>query len=547
MARKKRTTSRLLSLETLQAISTMVAEKRSVGAVLDSIVGLLVDELDLALARIWLAKPGDICTVCPLREECSDRTRCLHLVASAHQQRNADSGDEWHRRDGFYRRLPLGVRRIGRIGKSGESLHLSDTVDDQEWLARNDWLRNEGVRSFVGHPLVFDDENLGALAVFSHAALNDQAFIWLRAFADHAAVAIANARAFEEIEELKQRIELENAYLRDAVASEGSFGDVVGQSPQINTVLEQTQLVAPTDAAVLLLGESGTGKELIAREVHRLSKRNDGALIRVNCAAIPRELYESEFFGHKKGAFSGAISDRAGRFEAADNGTLLLDEVGEIPLDLQSKLLRVLQEGTFERVGEERARHADVRIIAATNRNLEAEVHAGNFRQDLYFRLNVFPINIPPLRERTDDIPVLADHLLGVICRKLNRPVPRLTEANVNALQSYDWPGNVRELQNVLERAVIVERGKTLAFDLPMTTRTIEAAVDPVRATDPSALRIMTERELRQLERENLLVALKRTDWKLYGPDGTAALLGVNPTTLASRLKKFGLHRRPKS
>ncbi len=523
----------------------MVAQKRSVGAVLNSIVGHLVEQLDLALARVWLVRPGDICTVCPMREECPNRAKCLHLVASAHQQREPDSGDEWHRSDGFYRRLPLGVRRIGRIGKSGESLHLSDTVEDEEWVARNNWLRKEGVRSFVGHPLVFDGENLGVLAVFSRAALNDQEFTWLRAFADHAAVAIANARAFEEIEELRHRIELENAYLRDAVASEGSFGDVVGQSPQIKAILEQAQLVAPTDAAVLLLGESGTGKELIAREIHRLSKRNDGPLIRVNCAAIPRDLYESEFFGHTKGAFSGAISDRAGRFEAADGGTLLLDEVGEIPLDLQSKLLRVLQEGTFERVGDERPRHADVRIIAATNRNLEAEVHAGNFRQDLYFRLNVFPINIPPLRERTDDIPVLADHLLGAICRKLKRPVPRLTEANVNSLQSYGWPGNVREMQNVIERAVIVDHGNTLSFDLPMSARNTEAMVESNQATGPPPKQIMTDLQLRQLERENLLVALQHTQWKLYGPDGAAALLGVNPTTLASRLKKFGLQRHP--
>lgn len=521
----------------------MVAQKRSIDAVLETIVASLVEQLDVALARVWLVRPGDICTVCRMREECPDRVRCLHLAATAHHQRDLNSGDEWHRKDGFYRRFPLGIRRIGWIAKQGESLHLSDTADDKAWFARSDWLRKEGVRSFAGHPLIFDDEILGVLAVFSRSMLDDREFAWLRAFADHAAVAIANAGAFEKIGELKHRLELENEYLRDAVENEGAFGDIVGESAQIKVVQEQVQLVAPTDAAVLILGESGTGKELIAREVHRLSKRKDGPLIRVNCAAIPRELYESEFFGHAKGAFSGAIRDRAGRFEAADSGTLFLDEIGEIPLDLQSKLLRVLQEGTFERVGEHQTRQAEVRIIAATNRNLEAEVNAGNFRQDLYYRLNVFPIRVPPLRERKDDIPLLADHLVGLICRKLNRPRPRLTKANMNMLQAHDWSGNVRELQNVIERAVIVGQGDRLSFDLPddseVTGRT-DAHDDTVGSR---ASRVLTDSELRQLEKDNLLAALTQTGWKIYGEDGTAALLGVNPTTLASRLKKLGLKR----
>ena len=534
-------TSQPLDLETLNAIATMVAQKRSVDAVLGTIVESLVEQLDVALSRVWLVRPGDICTVCRMRDECPDRSRCLHLVATAHQQRNPDSGDEWHRKDGFYRRFPLGIRRIGWIAKEGQSLHLSDTAEDDEWFARSDWLHKEGVRSFAGHPLVFDDEILGVLAVFSRCPLNEREFAWLRGFADHAAVAISNARAFEEIQELRRQLELENAYLRDAVDNEGTFGDVVGQSAQIKIIQDQVQLVAPTDAAVLILGESGTGKELIAREVHRLSTRKDGPLIRVNCAAIPRELYESEFFGHAKGAFSGAIRDRPGRFEAANNGTLFLDEIGEIPLDLQSKLLRVLQEGTFERVGEHQVRRVDVRIIAATNRNLEAEVSAGNFRQDLYYRLNVFPIRVPSLRERVDDIPLLAEHLVELICRKLNRPLPRLTTANVNTLQAYEWPGNVRELQNVIERAVIVGKGDKLSFDLPNAIMNATAAED--NPPENRVPRILTDGELRQLEKDNLAAALAQTDGKIYGPDGAASLLGLNPTTLASRLKKLGFKR----
>ena len=246
-----------------------------------------------------------------------------------------------------------------------------------------------------------------------------------------------------------------------------AFGDLVGQSPALRNVVRQIDLVAPTEATALILGESGTGKELVAREIHKRSVRHAQPLIRVNCASIPKELYESEFFGHVKGAFTGAVKDRAGRFEAADGGTLLLDEVGEIPLDLQSKFLRVLQEQQYERVGDERTRNVDVRVIAATNRDLKKEVEAGRFRQDLYYRLNVFPLEIAPLRERKEDIPLLAEHLLELASKKLNCPKPRLTKALVAKLQRYDWPGNIRELQNVIERSLIISGSQGLQFDLP--------------------------------------------------------------------------------
>jgi transcriptional regulator with GAF, ATPase, and Fis domain len=250
---------------------------------------------------------------------------------------------------------------------------------------------------------------LGVLAVFARGAVGTECMDWLRTIADHAAAAIATARAFERIEELKRRLELENEYLREEVTRAGAFGELVGQGPALEAVARQIDLVAPTDAAVLVLGESGTGKELVAREVHRRSKRAGRPLIKVNCAAVPRELYESEFFGHARGSFTGALRDRAGRFELADGGTLFLDEVGEIPLELQAKLLRVLQEGELERVGEERTRRVDVRLVAATNRDLRAEAEAGRFRQDLYYRLSVFPVELPPLRKRVEDIPLLAD------------------------------------------------------------------------------------------------------------------------------------------
>ena len=255
--------------------------------------------------------------------------------------------------------------------------------------------------------------------------------------------------------------------------------EIVGASSAYRTLLKLIEMVAPTDSTVLIQGETGTGKELIAREIHKISRRKDQPLVRVNCASIPKELYESEFFGHVRGAFTGAIKDRVGRFEAAHGGTLFLDEIGEIPIDLQSKLLRALQEKQYERVGDERTKRADVRIIAATNRNLKEEVEAGRFREDLYYRLNVFPVQAAPLRERREDIPLLAKYFVEMLAKELNCPKPRLTEAGVARLQNYDWPGNIRELRNVIERAIIVARGKALEFDLP--TVDIAPAFSPPR------------------------------------------------------------------
>ena len=349
-------------------------------------------------------------------------------------------------------------------------------------------------------------------------------------------------RAFEEIQRLKAQVEQQNAYLREEVVEAKAFGDLVGQSAALSQVVSQIDLVAPTDASVLLLGETGTGKDLVAHEIHRRSRRCDKPLIRVNCASIPRELYESEFFGHVKGAFTGAIKDRAGRFETAEGGTLFLDEIAEVPLELQSKLLRVLQERRYERVGEDRTRHADVRIIAATNRDLKKEAEEARFRQDLYYRLSVFPVLIAPLRDRREDVPLLAQHFVQQSVGKLRCPEPRLTHAGVLRLQSYDWPGNVRELQNVIERAVILARGGALEFDLPI--RKVPPATEsrPAHAKD-HAPEVLTESESRQRERQNLLTALEKTHWKIKGAGGAAELLGVKAGTLRSRMKAMGLKR----
>jgi len=352
------------------------------------------------------------------------------------------------------------------------------------------------------------------------------------------------AHAYHEIDRLRQQLELENEYLQEEVLELQTFGSIVGQSHALNNILRQVEMVAPTVANVLITGESGTGKELIANEIHKRSKRSQRPMIRVNCASIPRELYESEFFGHVKGAFTGAVKDRAGRFELANEGTLFLDEVGEIPLDLQSKLLRVLQEGTFERVGDEKTFNVDVRVIAATNRNLGKEVENGRFREDLYYRLNVFPIEIPSLRKRKDDIPILANHFLNLALRKFNFPGIKLTKGNLINLKNYDWPGNARELQNVIERAVIISKSGKLIFDLPQGN-TVQGSSSSSTKADKTKEndKVLTFDEIKQLERENIQKALEKTNWKIFGEDGAAELLGTRPTTLTSRIQRMGLRK----
>ena len=303
--------------------------------------------------------------------------------------------------------------------------------------------------------------------------------------------------AHDEVDQLRKKLELENAYLQEQIRIDGNHHGIIGESAAIQQTLRQVDLVAPTDASVLITGESGTAKRLVARAIHDASKRGNRPLIRVNCAAIPADLFESEFFGHARGAFPGALRDRIGRFELADGGTLFLDEIGEIPLELQGKLLRVLQEGQFERVGEERTRNTDVRVIAATNRDLKAQVRRGRFREDLYFRLNVFPIDLVPLRERADDIPLLAVHLLKETTRKLNAGNLQLTEGDARRLAQYSWPGNVRELQNVIERAAILARNGRVRIDLPDVPTGLQSG----RRASASKQSILTEDDRRERDR----------------------------------------------
>lgn len=321
--------------------------------------------------------------------------------------------------------------------------------------------------------------------------------------------------------------------------------EIIGRSTVWRQIMTQIDVVAPTDATVLILGETGTGKELIARELHRRGRRKDKPLVRVSCACIPKELYESEFFGHARGAFTSAARDRMGRFEAAAGGTLFLDEIGEIPLPLQSKLLCVLQEKSYERVGETTSRTADVRIVAATNRDLKQEVAADRFREDLYYRLNVVPIKVEPLRDRKEDIPLLASHFIEIAVKELGCPRPSLTQAGIETLLHYDWPGNIRELCNVIQRAAIFAQGGALEFDLPIHNAPAASTSPRSKSGDGGNAEYLTEAEVRRRERENLFIVLQKTGWRIKGVDGAAELLGIKPTTLISRIEKLGLRRPP--
>ncbi len=527
--------------DSMKALLLEIAEERSTERLVSRIVRRLAERPHVALARIWLVGPGDRCGRCPMGPECPDRERCLHLAASAGNSLETGSGDG-AATDGRFSRIPIGVHKVGEIASACQGSTVVDLEDDGQWVRLQEWLEAEGIVGFAGEPLCHRGEVLGVLAIFTRIPPGDEDVFWLQMTAKQAAISMVNARAFDEIAAMKERIELENTYLKEELDEAQAFGEIIGQGPAFHHLLRQIELVAPTDASVLILGESGTGKELAAREIHRRSRRKNRPLIKVNCASIPRELYESEFFGHSRGAFTGATKDRAGRFEAADGGTLFLDEVGEIPHELQSKLLRVLQEGQFERIGEAATRQVDVRIIAATNRDLKVEVDAHRFRQDLFYRLNVFPIELEPLARHKEDIPLLATHFLRQSASRLNCPTARLTQANLLALQRYHWPGNVRELKNIIERAVILSRCGPLRFEFPESDAGAALQTAPPPPPGPGE-RILTEPELRTLERNNLAAALKKTDWKIYGKDGAAALLRLKPTTLSARMRRFGLKR----
>jgi PAS domain S-box-containing protein len=389
---------------------------------------------------------------------------------------------------------------------------------------------------YTSTPILEDGEITGAVVVF-------------RDISERKEIERQREEAWQEIIRLKEQLEQERDYLRDEINVNANFGEIIGESQALKRTLTQIEAVAGTSASVLVNGESGVGKEMIARAIHIHSPRVDAPMVKVNCASIPSELFESEFFGHVRGAFTGAHKDRVGRMQLANGGTLFLDEIGEIPLEQQGKLLRALQENEFERVGDEKTIHVDVRVVAATNRDLKAEVEAGNFRQDLYYRLSVFPIEVPALRHRIEDIAPLAQHFLRLSCSELGRNPLRLTQEHVNCLSRHDWPGNIRELKNVIERAFILSTGSKFRLYLAMPeyehgvplARSMQSTpVTGERATHGAWL---TDAEVREQERTNMLAVLDATSWRISGTGGASELLQVKPSTLAYRMKMFGLEK----
>jgi formate hydrogenlyase transcriptional activator len=403
----------------------------------------------------------------------------------------------------------------------------------------------EGLKSVCCLPLSSRNRAIGVLVL---GRLRDDAFregdiIFLSQVANQIALAVENALAYREIRELKDQLSKEKLYLEDEIRTEMNFAQIIGNSASLRRVLKHVETVAPTDSTVLIYGETGTGKELIARGVHDLGPRRSKPFVKLNCAAIPTGLLESELFGHEKGAFTGAIAQRIGRFEVADGGTIFLDEIGEIPFELQTKLLRVLQEREFERLGSSRTLRTDARLIAATNRDLEAMVAEQKFRSDLFFRLNVFPVHVPPLRERQGDIPLLVRHFTQQFSRRMKKVIETIPSATMDALSRYHWPGNIRELQNVIERAVIISAGPVLSVDVPdlkfpKVNHSEERAVAPNSRTNGALHHLLEE-----TERQQILQTLKQCNWVVAGPHGAAARLGMNRSTLQVRIRKLGISR----
>jgi formate hydrogenlyase transcriptional activator len=400
----------------------------------------------------------------------------------------------------------------------------------------------EGVKSLFHLPLISRERALGVLSLCSYGengfCEGDAAF--LGQVANQVALAVENAIAYGEIASLKDKLAQEVVYLQDEIRTEMKFEEIVGNSEALRRVLAELETVAPTDSTVIIYGETGTGKELIARAIHNLSSRKSNAFVKLNCAAIPTGLLESEMFGHEKGAFTGAIAQRVGRFELANRGTVFLDEIGEIPLEVQPKLLRVLQEREFERLGSARTLRTDARLIAATNRDLEEMVGEQKFRTDLYYRLNVFPVRMPPLRERRDDIPLLVRHFVQEFSRRMNRSIETIPSETMSMLVRYDWPGNIRELQNVIERAVIVSAGPVLKVQMDDLRTRIPSAEAPNSGSTLEETGKMRD-VLEDTERIQILAALKQAQWVVAGPKGAAALLGMKRSTLQAHMQRLGI------
>jgi formate hydrogenlyase transcriptional activator len=424
---------------------------------------------------------------------------------------------------------------LGRAFQTGEPVLVNQKDLGQAGSEESAVVDGEGIKSSCHIPLVSRNRTVGVLAV---ARLGERVFTpeevgFLTQVAGPVAIAVENSCAYRQIADLKDKLAQEKLYLEDEIRAELNFEEILGESATLRRTLEQVEKVAPTDSTVLIYGETGTGKELIARAIHDRSARRANSFVKLNCAAIPTGLLESELFGHEKGAFTGAVAQRIGRFELAHRGTMFLDEIGEIPLELQPKLLRVLQEREFERLGSARTLRTDARLIAATNRDLASHVNEKRFREDLFYRLNVFPVHVPPLRERAEDIPLLVRHFAQQFSRRMNRTIHSIPTEAMNALAAYHWPGNIRELQNVIERAVILSSGPVLRVELPDLKQVAAGANG----------RLKKREESEESERKQILAVLEESHWVLSGPDGAAARLGLKRSTLQYRMNKLGVSR----
>jgi formate hydrogenlyase transcriptional activator len=416
-----------------------------------------------------------------------------------------------------------------------KTVHIRSDLKQEQVFLEDQWYVQEGLGRMINLPLLVGDRCLGVLNIGSieSGAPDPGVLEFLTQVAIQIASAIDHVQAYEQIDRLRDQLAKENVYLTEELKLVKNMGSLVGQSPAFQHVLDLARQVAVTPTTVLITGETGTGKEVIAQAIHDWSPRQSKPLIRVNCASFPAGLVESELFGHERGAFTGADRAREGRFELADGGSLFLDEIGEMPLETQAKLLRVLQDGMIDRLGGKRPVRVDVRVIAATNKDLAAAVKNGTFRADLYYRLNVFPIALPPLRNRPEDIPLLARHFVEQYRVKLNRPSKDIDQNSLERLIRYTWPGNVRELENVIERAMILSHDPVLRID------------DKALGSQDSSLEASPPAGLKELERQHILQTLILTNWHIEGPDGAAARLGLPPSTLRSRLKQFGIRRPP--
>jgi formate hydrogenlyase transcriptional activator len=502
--------------------------KRAREAFLLEVTNALVSNLDIrqllsAIAScVRQVKPFDYATLA-LYDAPTGMLR-MHVLESSAGVEPITAGEE--------PAVPLGGSPAGWAYTARKPLLLKGQPDEKWPFEMPPQFAHRSLKSGCWIPLIGREGVIGTLNLFSRRPGNftDEDVNLLAQIAGQVAIALGNAMAFRRMSELKDQLAEQKQYLEDELKTEFNFEEIIGHSKQIRRVLKQVETVAPTDSTVLILGETGTGKELLARAVHNLSPRRDHTFVRVNCASIPAGLLESELFGHEKGAFTGAIAQRMGRLELAHQGTIFLDEVGDIPLELQPKLLRALQEKEFERLGSTRTITTDVRIVAATNRDLEKLVATGQFRSDLFYRLHVFPITVPPLRERQDDIPLLVQYFLSKFSQRMKKNIESVAPEGMQALCRYSWPGNIRELEHVIERAAILSNGAVLKIP----------AFEPV-ATEAAP---STSAALEDVEREHIMRVLREAKGKVGGPGGAAERLGVNRTTLNSRMQKLRISRR---